>query len=65
MLICYADNMLWNEEFLVLWENCESKNPYFSWDNYDPFTFENTDEAECKAKIPVVKNGFQNFVFKK
>ena len=65
MLICYADNMLWNEEFLVLWENCESKNPYFSWDNYDPFTFENTDVAECKAKFPVVKNGFQNFVFKK
>ena len=65
MLICYADNMLSNEEFLVLWENYESKNPDFSWDNYDPFTFENTDEAECKAKFRVVKNGFQTFVFKK
>ena len=51
MLICYADNMLSNEEFLVLWENYESKNPDFSWDNYDPFTFENTDEAECKANF--------------
>ena len=30
MLICYADNMLSNEEFLVLWENYESKNPDFS-----------------------------------
>ena len=48
MLICYADNMLSNEEFLVLWENYESKNPDFSRDNYDPFK---TDEGECKAKF--------------
>ena len=27
-----------DEEFLVLWENYESKNPDFPWDSYDPFT---------------------------
>ena len=58
MLICYADNMLSDEEFLVLWESHESKNHDFSWDNYDPFTLENKDEAECKAKFGVRKNDF-------
>ena len=29
MLICYVDNMLSDEEFLLLWENYEPKNPDF------------------------------------
>ena len=55
LLICYADNMLSDEEFLVLWENYESKNPDFPWDSYDPFTLVNMDEAECKAEFRVEK----------
>ena len=53
--------MLWrqhvsDEEFLVFWENYESKNPDFPWDSYDPFTLENMrDEAECKAEFRVEK----------
>ena len=57
ILICYADKVLSDEEFLVLWENYESKNPDFPWDSYDPFMLENMrDEAECKAEFRVEKN---------
>ena len=55
LLICYEDNMLSDEEFLVLWENYESKNPDFPWDSYDPFTLVNMDEAECKTEFRVEK----------
>ena len=45
-----------DEEFLVLWENYESKNPDLPWDSYEPFTLENMrDEAECKAEFRVEK----------
>ena len=45
-----------DEEFLVLWENCESKNLDFPWDSYDPFTLKNMrDEPECKAEFRVEK----------
>ena len=46
-----------DEEFLVLWENYESKNPDFPRDSYDPFTLKNMqDAAECKAEFRVKKN---------
>ena len=45
-----------DEEFLVLWENYESKNPDFPWDSYDPFTLKNMrDAAEFKAEFRVEK----------
>ena len=48
-----------DEEFLVLWENYESKNPDFPWDSYDPFTLKNMrDEAECKAEFRVEKKNY-------
>ena len=47
--------MLPDEEFLVLWENYQSKNLDFSWDNYSRFTLEDMDEAECKAEFRVEK----------
>ena len=46
-----------DEEFLVLWEYYESKNPDFPRDSYDPFTLKNMrDEAEFKAEFRVEKN---------
>ena len=45
-----------DEEFLVLWENYESKKPDFLWDSYDPFTLKNMrDAAEFKAEFRVEK----------
>ena len=46
-----------DEEFLVLWENYESKNPDFPRDSYDPFTLKNMrDAAEFKEEFRVEKN---------
>ena len=45
-----------DEEFLVLWENYESKNPDFPRDIYDPFALKNMrDAAECQAEFRVEK----------
>ena len=45
-----------DEEFLVLWENYEFKNPDFPRDSYDPFTLKNMrDAAEFKAEFRVEK----------
>ena len=50
-LLSYAENLLSDDEFLVLWEDNHSKNPDFPWDRYSPFDLENMDEAECKAEF--------------
>ena len=45
-----------DEEFLVLWENYESKNPDFPRDSYDPFMLKNMrDAAEFNAEFRVEK----------
>ena len=45
-----------DEDFLVLWENYESKNPDFLRDSYDPFTLKiMRDAAEFKAEFRVEK----------
>ena len=54
-LLSYAENLLYDDEFLVLWEGNQSKNPDFPWDRYSPFDLENMDEAECKAEFRVQK----------
>jgi len=53
--LCYAENLLSDDEFLVLWEDNQSKNPDFPWDGYSPFDLKNMDEAECKAEFRVQK----------
>ena len=45
-----------DEEFLVLEENYESKNPAFPRDSYDPLGLKNMRAAaECKAEFRVEK----------
>ena len=45
-----------DEEFLVLGENYESKNPAFPRDSYDPLGLKNMRAAaECKAEFRVEK----------
>ena len=40
-LLSYAENLLSDDEFLVFWEDNQSKNPDFPWDRYSPFDLEN------------------------
>ena len=54
-LLCYAENLLSDDEFLVPWEDNQSKNPHFPCDRYSLFDPQNMDEAECKAYFRVGK----------
>ena len=45
-----------DEEFLVLWENYESKNPNLPQDSYDTFTPKNMRDAAVYALTCFEKN---------
>jgi len=54
-LLCYSENLLSDDEFLVPWEDNQSKNPHFPWDRYSLFDLQNINEAECKIEFRVEK----------
>ena len=47
LLLAYDGKVISDEEFLVLWESCRSKNPDFPHSSYARFDLENIDETEC------------------
>ena len=52
IVIAYAENLLTNEEFLVLYEANKPVNlelPYYEWEEFN--LEENISEAECKAEF--------------
>ena len=55
LLLAYDSKIISDEEFLVLWESCRSKNPDFPYSSYARFDFENVDESECLAEFRVQK----------
>ena len=55
LLIAYDSKIISEEEFLVLWENYQSKNPEFPYSSYARFDLQNIDEAECLAEFRVQK----------
>jgi len=66
LTIAYDSKIISDEEFLVLWESYQSKNPEFPYSSYARFDLQNIDEAEClaafrvqKQDIPVLANGLQ------
>ena len=66
LLLSYDSKIITDEEFLVLWETYQSKNPEFPYDLYERFDIQNIDEAECLAEfrvrkqdIPVLANVLQ------
>ncbi|EDO42516.1 predicted protein [Nematostella vectensis] len=65
LLVAYDNGALSDEEFLVLWEDYRSKNPYFPYD-YERFDLETMNEDECiaefrmrKQDIPIVVDALQ------
>ena len=50
LLLAYDGKIISDEEFLVLWESCHSKNPDFPHTSYARFDLENIDETECLAE---------------
>ena len=55
LLLAYDGKVISDEEFLVLWESCRSKNPDFPHSSYARFDLENIDETECLAEFRVQK----------
>ena len=55
LLLAYDSKIISDEEFLVLWESCRSKNPDFPYSSYARFDLENVDESECLAEFRVQK----------
>ena len=55
LLLAYDSKIISDEEFLVLWEICRSKNPDFPYSSYARFDLENVDESECLAEFRVQK----------
>ena len=47
-LISHSQGLITDEELLPLLEENTSRNPDFSYDAYDCFDLDNTEEAECK-----------------
>ena len=51
LLDAYMDGLLDDDEFLVLWQAHKSKNPEFPYEEHGRFSFDELDEAECKAEF--------------
>ena len=51
VLDAYMDGLLDDDEFLVLWQAHKSKNPEFPYEEHGRFSFDELDEAECKAEF--------------
>ena len=57
LLVLYYDaNLISNEDFVLLYEMFQSKNPNFPYDEYARFDLENMSEAKCKAEFRFEKN---------
>ena len=56
LLVAFDDGVIDEEEFLLLYEQHTSKNPSFSYEDYDKFDLNNIDSASCKADFRVEKN---------
>ena len=55
-LVCaFSDGLISEEEFLILYEECESTNLNFPHMEYKPFSLDNFDSSEVRAKFRVDK----------
>ena len=55
LLYSYCDGIISDEEFLILYDAYQSKNPDFSYECYAPFSLDDIEPAECKAEFRVEK----------
>ena len=55
ILLCYAQGIIDDEEFLVLYESYESSNLDMPYDSYTPFDLEEMGDDECIAEFRVKK----------
>ena len=62
-LVCaFSDGLISEEEFLILYEECESTNLNFPHVEYKPFSLDNFDSSEVRAKFRVDKEDILSLV---
>ena len=58
----YADNIVSDEEFLLLYDTFRTKNPKFPHGNYERFDLDSMNSAECKVRFRVKKQDLPRLV---
>ena len=58
----FSDGLISEEEFLILYEECESTNLNFPHWEYKPFSLDNFDSSEVRAKFRVDKEDIPSLV---
>ena len=61
LLESYIDGVIDEDEFLLMYDANTSKNPVFPYENYERFSLDNMDPAECKAEFRFEKNDLPLF----
>ncbi|KAK3742549.1 hypothetical protein QZH41_017039 [Actinostola sp. cb2023] len=51
LLLGHDDGLINDEEFLLLFDEYQSRNPEFPYDSYSSFDLEELDESECLAEF--------------
>ena len=62
LILLYADNVVSDEEFLLLYDTFSSKNPDLPHGNYERFDPDSMNSAECKAGFRVEKQDLPRLV---
>ena len=65
VLECYVDGIIDEDDFMLLYDINQSKNPEFPHENYELFNFDTLDPVECVADFRVEKPGAPNANFRK
>ena len=55
LLLAYDSKIISDEEFLVLWESCHSKNPHFPYSSYARFDLENIHGFIDRSVRPIAR----------
>lgn len=55
LLLSHNENTIADEEFVLLYDCFQSKNPDFSYESFNKFDLDDIGEADCKAEFRVEK----------
>ena len=56
VLLAHSSGYINGEEFVLLWDAYKSRNPEFSYWNYERFDLDEVPDAECKAEFRFFRN---------
>jgi hypothetical protein len=55
-ILAYDSSFIDEDEFVLLYDMCHSKNPELPYQNYESFELDNIDEAECEVQFRFKKH---------